>query len=446
MRSRAFVITTCVFLTLVVAGAGYCLERRHAGSRELDDVRRELGIASAADALDQLIASAPSLDPARQGRLWGWMREEPNRQTGHSAGQDESWFLRGEAQAPEAVTEWMRARAPRMEALRSILAEGPVCTTTLGALAITREHLLTAESHERRVPIPNLIAMREAYRWFGLEAMTVPDPTTALDALDALDRSQQHAGTLIDAMIASACAAMRDRTYLRLVLRDRAPATHLRAWLAEVPDARAQMARAMRGERLLHWAYLADLLERSSLPRGGDDVADTIDWWLNGDRKIARMGRHNLVAEEVLAGSRPVAALDEFVGDETNQWLFGINVPAMMITIVSTDTGHRMARSAASLVVAQQRSGVLPGGNDEALSSVLPFRALSSGDTYAPVLRYERVEDGRFRILADTQQGLAPDVREDLAMYIANPPRTLDDRHAGPQVAISMWSIELRVR
>ena len=446
MRSRTFVIICCTLLVLAAIGGGYCAERRLSGGQALAEVRAQAECPGAAAALDQLIASGPRLDPDRQARFWAWMRVDPSRQSNEPTWLDEGWFLAGESAPPKAVLDWYESRAVRMGELRALLQEGPLCTTTLGAIALEREHLLTAAPSERRIPIPNLVTLRDAYRWFGLEAMMAADPTSALDALDALDRAQVHPGTLIDGMIWCACSGMRDRTYLRLVLRDRVPPTHLRAWLAETADAREQEVRAVRGERLLSWAYLADLVEEGSLPRTGFTSLNDLDWWLNAERKIARMGRQHLVAEAVLAGDRPASALDEFAEDE-DQLLYGINVPALMITIVSTDTAHRLARSAASLVLAQRRSGALPKSNAEALASVLPFRAMSTGDAYAPVLRYERVEEGRFRILADTQEGLAPDVREDVAMYLANAHRRLDDdRKTGPQVAISMWSIELRVR
>ncbi len=446
MRSRTFVIICCTLLTLAAVGGGYCVERRLSGGQALAEVRAQADCPSAAAALDQLIASGPRLDADAQARFSAWMRARPDRTDDDSRHLDEAWFLAGKREPPEQVQAWLERYKPRMEELRSLLCQGPLCTTTLGALANNREQLLNAEVGKRRVPIPDLRVLRRAYRYFGLTALTATDPTAALDALDALDRSQLHGATLIDSLIAQACSAMRDLTYLRLVLRDRVPATHLRAWLAETSDAREQVVRAVRGERLLNWAYLAELASSSDLPRAGARSMDDLDWWLNGERKIARMGRQHLVAEAVLTGEKPVSALDEFDGDE-DQLLFGLNVPGMMIAIVSTDTAHRMARSAASLVATQHDTGgTLPTGNDEALASALPFRSLSAGGAYAPLLRYERVEEGRFRILADTQAGLAPDVREDVAMYLANRPFRFDDRREGPQLRISMWSIELRVR
>ena len=113
------------------------------------------------------------------------------------------------------------------------LRDGPVCLTSLGWIRQDEERLASSRVSERQLRFAHLLRLREAHRWFALEAMTADDPTASLDALDALAAALSSPGCLIDAMIVRACGSMRDRAFARLAVRGELPPERLERWIAE---------------------------------------------------------------------------------------------------------------------------------------------------------------------------------------------------------------------
>lgn len=400
-------------LLLVFAGMGLVIvgtRTRSEGQDHLREVLAQQASRGYGNSLADLVASAPRVDVARQERVWDWMQARAKLPSSYSKSLDESWYFARAAHPPREDREWAENLRPVMENLRGILGEGPVCFTSLGWIRQDEERMASSRVSERQLRLAHLLRLREAHRWFALEAMTAADPAPALDALDALAAALSSPGCLIDAMIAGACASMRDRAFARLAVRGELPQERLESWVAEPTKGTSWVADAWRGERLLYWAPLGqDLLAGSSM---GDhfDGEGGLSAWLSGASDCALFLEFLEANEGHLRGTvdaEIVRRATARVKDLGLPYELALGMPAAMYMVgVCWRAEHRLVRLGTLIALASRERGRVPSGEAEAREWMMSRAALMDAGTWDVALAYERLGEMRYRIAVDPRSSV----------------------------------------
>jgi len=325
---------------------------------------------------------------------------------------DERWYLAREAGPSEEERQWAEKLRTEMEDLRGILAEGPVCFTSLGWLRQDLKRISATRVSDRQLRMPHLGRLREAHRWFALEAMTADDPGSALDALDALDAALSVPAGLIDSMVSVACAAMRDRAYARLALRGELPTERLDEWLAEAESGVSKVARAWKGERLVYWTPLGqDLLDGAELSDHFDTVGG-VGGLLHGAADTALFLECLGAIEGHLRGTVEAAVLRALLTDVDRVGMpFQIAMPNFTATAslaVHVNAEHRLIRLGVLLARAAREQGRPPATEEEARLWAGPHAKLMAAGPWSLRLRYERLGTKRYRVAVDPQSPVPP--------------------------------------
>jgi hypothetical protein len=400
-------------LLVVLAGMGVVVLGVRTRSKGQDHLRQVLARQASrgyGDSLDDLIAAAPRIDAARQQRCWEWIQARAKLPSSYSKPLDETWYLASAAHPPEEDREWAEALRPVMEDLRGILSAGPVCFTSLGWIRQDKERLAASRVSERRLRLAHLLRLREAHRWFAFEAMTTEDPRPALDALDALGVALSDPGCLIDAMIAGACASMRDRAYARLALRGELPEERLEAWVGEPARGTSWVADAWRGERLLYWAPLGqDLLAGSSIGDHFDDQGG-VAAWLYGASDCALFLEFLEANEGHMRGTVDVSEV-RHVSDRIGSLglpydLAVANRAAMYMVSVRWRAEHRLVRLGVLVALVAHESRSVPNTEAEARAWMGSRAVLMDAGAWDVALKYERLGDKCCRIAVDPKSPL----------------------------------------
>jgi hypothetical protein len=415
-------VLLAIALLLLLAGAGvtvFGVAARESGRSRLSGILAEHAANGWGTSYADLVRSAPPVDRALQDRAWIWMKEGA-RATGGEVrylGQAVDWAFADPPSAPEGYLAAHEAFRDQAQALGAMLATGHLCLTSLGWIDVTPEEAEDVPlSRRAALHIPNLLAVRAAEAWFVGEALLADDPATSLEVLDRLRDALSRPGCLIDAMIAIATDAQRDEAFLALVLLGRLDAARREAWLGEPVRAAALCADGWRGERLLFAAPLAqDLLRGVSLAEhfGGEaEIEDADDFWrwrvrplfrassdaatyIEGMTAFERYLRGTLDAKSTRAAMAPMEDLG------TPFDLMTPNREAMLSSVVNAQTEKRSTQVAAAIVVACREHGTVPRDRDEARLWLGPRAALMDATAFSLALRYEPMDDGRFRIAPD---------------------------------------------
>ena len=384
--------------------------------------------ALALDADDQAwLDGLPKPDAAWRDRARAWMRTRwPSFHAGrsredHQALRDDLWRLRGESMPAiqRARHEVERAHVAQLTAL---LATDAACLT--GASWI--RDAVIRKQEPGSIHIPNLLSVRGAMRWYACEAMSAPDPTPALDRMDALYQALQPAGTMMDAMILAAIAAMRDDAYVRLIVTDALPPERVDAWLAESSPIRTALADACRGERIGFWRLFAQRILRgadaaSCVPDAGS-LEVLIDFHWHGHRDAAAALRVYRLYEEHADGAVGADALepiDRWVEEGGRTLRLALPpVEAILWTVLHTRTLHRMCRLLVRIARSSDRAPV----SEAELRSALSTHASDlDGDAWTLAIQYERLNEKRLRLVVREDSPLTPHLRKQVARYLVNP-------------------------
>lgn len=409
-------------LGLVVAGMGVvALETRRASRAHLRDTLAAHVEAGMGSDLDDLVAMAPVVDVARQERTFAWMQIRKGEPASYSMPLAEDWFLDGEATPPEEDLAWADTLRPRMETLRTLLREGPLCLGVFGWLRQDLERIRSTPTGQRQPRLPHLVRLREAHRWLAFEAMVDDDPRPALEDLDRLAGALDTPGSLIDAMIVGACAPMRDRVYVRLALRDKLTTPRLRRWLEAPARGHLWVADAWRGERLLYWAPLGQQVLGGA--RTEDHFAGTqkgLPDWLHGASHVATLLECLAATEAHMRGD---VSLDSLRASEAPaETLDGpyaqvlANRPSMNAMGVVWRAQHRLARLGVRLARMVRAHGEAPADHDEARRWLGEHAEGLDARAWDVALRYEPLGGKRFRLAIDPDAPL-PNVLEDGSTY-----------------------------
>ena len=414
MRRPLLIVLACLALLLVAGVPFLAAAHRRAAREDLAAVLRRHAAEGHGASFVDLAASAPPVDPARQRRARAWMKK-PVPTKAH--GQTSAWIAwRLEGEAPDAkALEGHEAFRPMAEELAALLEPGDLCLTSLGWLPADPARATFSE----RVggPLPNLLAVRAACRFYAVEAGLADDPSVALDALDRLHASMDACGTLIDAMVAVAGDAMRDEAYLVLGLAGRLDDARRDAWLAEAPRGGRLTADGLRGERLRYGAPLAEDLATggSAAEHLGLEPQDLRDIWqyrvrsyLDDARDCALVLEGMLAAEQRARGQATAAeatAAAEACAEVGP--LLRMTVPNILALRGMGDRvreQHHALRAALVLAAATASAGRRPENDAEAHQWVA--RACPALD--AAAWRYEAVGEDRIRVMQASASTPAP--------------------------------------
>jgi len=398
-----------VALLLLFCGMGVVVvgvRTRSEGQDHLREVLAKQDSSGYGDSFNDLVAMAPPVDEDRQRRVWDWMEARAKLPSSYSRPLDEAWYFADAEQPPEEDRKWSGELRPAMEDLRGILREGPVCLTSLGWVRQDAERLASSRVSERQLRLPHLLRLREAHRWFALEAMTAEDPGGSLDDLDRLASALHSPGCLIDAMVVVACASMRDRALVRLAVHGALPMERLERWIAEPPQGISWMADAWRGERLLYWAPLGqDLLAGSSMSDHFTDQGGGVEGWLHGASNCASFLEFLAASEGHLRGTVDADAARLKVAKVQDlgppyELALGNRV-ALTMMAVRWAAEHRLVRLGTVLALASRRHARAPNSEAEAREWMGDHAALMDAGTWDVALRYERLGPKRFRLAVD---------------------------------------------
>ena len=362
--------------------------RQHMHGKDLED-------SLARSAEDQAwIDGLPRVDPEVRDRAWAWMKTEWPSGFGGSSSKDETWYLEG-ATPPTKLLDRHEVERAHMEELSEILnGEGPLLSSVAWL-----EPDLSRDGHGPYGPkhIPNILSVRGAMRWYGIEAMLAEDPAPVLEQVDRLVKALQPVGSLIDALILAAVDAERDRIHLRALYRGVLASDRYERWLAEPSRAKQWHLDAYRAERLVLWEPLARdvLLDRSSakhaLYGSSVDAGEELDWRMYARKDLTHVLAAWRLYEDYVRGRCDADALDvisawEREGGRT----ISMSLPGrtgMTWALLGARANHRLAR----MVARTLRAG---GPAPDALH---PDIALDAADRFDVDVRYERLAADRVR-------------------------------------------------
>ncbi len=400
------------------------------GTIAFAETQAELKRMGFATTMEEFVAAGPGADADRQERLRrlmlskaGWIDDIATAMPANDL-QERRIPSSDLAKRDLAV----RNGGADMAAVAAILAEGPVELSLFGWCERDPAKLRSIDvATAVATPLPHLLPCRAWANWWSIRACLDPDPEPHLQNLDRLVTAMGHPGTLIDAMIAMACSAIRDQAHLWLATRGRLPVARLQAWAAESPEHRIWCASGWAGERCvfqeplsrLHWGF-ASLAGASGNP--WDDAWAFVRMWPIQGHDSAFCASSLAVSEATLLGKplptirQPPFAIMGLVATITLP-----NLTECGVTAIESANGHRLARCAAAVAEAYRRTGSLP--------EVIPaFASAAAIDANAPALLYERLSPSRFRIGIDPTGPLPPAIPTDrwlskgYASTIGSPP------------------------
>ncbi|MDJ0973053.1 MAG: hypothetical protein QNJ98_01160 [Planctomycetota bacterium] len=370
-----------------VAAIGLTL-RQHMHGKDLEEALAR------SDEDKAWLEGLPKVEPELRDRAWAWMKTDWPSGFGASGRKDETWYLQGEA-PPEKLLDRHEAERAHMLELSEILeSDGPV----LSSIAWL-EPDLSRDGHGPYGPkhIPNILSVRGAMRWYGIEAMLAEDPAPALEQVDRLFEALQPVGSMIDALILAAVDAQRDRIHLRALYRGVLEDDRYERWLAEPSRAKQWHIDAYRAERLVLWEPLARdvLLDRSSakhaLYGASVDAAEELDWRMYARKDLTRVIAAWRLYESYVREQCDAEALDvieawEREGGRT----LSMSLPGrtgMTWALLGARANHRLAR----MVARTLRAG---GPAPDDLPAEIDLRAAGRFDVD---VHYERLAADRVR-------------------------------------------------
>lgn len=422
-----WLLFAAAFVLLMVFTVLFAL--RTTGRADYQRVSTDLRAKGKVATIDEFIAQAPAVDIKLQEAWHSWSGTAPDypELSGQTFKRDD-WvrYVLGEAPAPTTVLQEIEDRRAQMQVARDLLQDPRLLVSAYGWLAHDLPPGKRSLPHTAAIRLPNLLHTRSLATWLHHAACTEADPKPALDDLDRFHRALSRPASLIDAMIWTAIAAIRNDTYLHLVLLDRLPTTNRDAWLAEDCRLVAGVADGYDAERVLFndgWAQMGEdtsifrsfsTLQISHLETGfGTVPADewkewlSLRWLYSGPWAWATIHHDCAVTAEVealisarLRGETLTPIPDWSVILPRYRGYGVIAMPNLLesgITALDAEARHRMYRVAVTLIADVPTSG-LPT-DVAALAQRLGNRhwLAPAGDHLH--LTYERLSPERFRVL-----------------------------------------------
>jgi hypothetical protein len=414
-------LLVAVLVSILLSGA---LVIRSQGQRELRLVIDDLHARGLPVLPADLVARAPTVDAGRQARAWalfggGGSWTEANVNTyGLQAIADSARRKKDGKIDDRIASESARiiaASATARAEWRRLWQEGPVVLSAFGWL---RAHLPDPEqagfASMAATPIPSLLQVRYLASALATEARLAADPAPALADLDALVAAHQPSGSLIDAMIAIAIAAIRDDAWLEAVARGGEP----RPWLTQNWDPMRHVADALAAERVFYaGGYVQDLRRgsltlyslfglSSSFSGGGrwESVSFLGQLFVLGPHDAAFMLRELAVGETLARTGQSAAGGTVESRLRAQGWRVPVSRILMPNTLESVYTAAgsefrgRMLRIAEGIVWNFRSTGTVPADAAHLPDLVAPLAAATA---WSPALRYTRLSATRFRLDCD---------------------------------------------
>jgi hypothetical protein len=327
---------------------------------------------------------------------------------GWSTTLDEEWYLSGQARPPERITEEHERLRAEMSELTEMLSTGRACLTSVGWLdqVVQGERDAFDGFHLRIAHAPKVYA---AARWYAHEAMCAEDPRLALCHLDRLCRAISHPGIVHDRMQSIMVRKIRDRTFLRLLLRRPVDVDLVEAWLRAPSREIERLAQEIRIDRTLYGMTVGtDLAEERHLDWNEDiDLDDRFHLWWRGAGDVASWLElchafegylrgtgspdevRRLEAERQARKGRPLAT-DEYHSALLEQAVLG-------------NVQHRLPRIAAFVLRCIEDKGRLPGGTAELRGWMGEASSMLDPGAFHLALTYDRLADDAFRVRVDPE-------------------------------------------
>ena len=214
---------------------------------------------------------------------------------------------------------------------------------------------------------------------------------------------------------------MRDRAYVRLALREKVSEERLQRWLEAPARGPLWIAEAWRAERLLYWAPLGQKVLR------GAGTADHF-FGAQGGLSDRLHGASHLATllecfEATEAHMRGGMSLETLRASESRaRTLDGpyalafANRHSMSVVAVSWRAEHRAARLGVRLARLAHARGRTPVDREEARRWLGGHAKGLDAGAWDVALRYERVDEKRFRLTIDPDAPL-PDVLRDCSPH-----------------------------
>lgn len=251
-----------VFVLLMIFAVLFAL--RATGRADYQRVIVDLQAKGTVATIDEFIVKAPAVDATVQEAWHVWSSTFPDYpdSSGHTFNKDD-WirYVLGQAPLPGSVLEEIEGRRKQMQVARDLLQDPRLLVSVYGWLAQDLPPGRRALPHTAAIRIPNLLSTRSLANWLHHAACTEADSKPALDDFDRFHRALSRPASLIDAMIWTAVANIRNDTYLHLALLGRLPATNRDAWLAEDCRLIGGVADGFEAERVLFnggWTQLGE--------------------------------------------------------------------------------------------------------------------------------------------------------------------------------------------
>lgn len=375
-----------------------------------------------------LVATLPPVDEVVQRRWREWEQEQLSTETvgaglgrqrrlvhvqdwaienlvwtGLGEGCDDSVWLDDPSsvcppQAQQALTDAQARLAP----IRDLLDNPRLLLNASGWLAQEHRRGNTLRpAGYAEVPDPTLLLTRNIAMALSLECLFDADRSNALRQLDGLVAATQRGkGSLVDAMIGVALAAIRDDTYLRLLRRNALPPAALTAWLAETPPHLARCSDGLVYDALVHQIpFCEDWLDghmplAPSVSRVQQPIMTAYAPWVRRDFSEANC--ETLLFAAALVSNGPVdrQRFDAYLASISQRFV-GVRIcmPHLLEsaqTALEADSRHVMLRTCARFH--HDRLAGLPLPND------LPA---DTGGGLRYTLRYRRLTADRFEWYAD---------------------------------------------
>jgi hypothetical protein len=417
--ARSSLIALILIVVFVVGALGLLSSARsggHSRLRALLDAHAKAGLG--ASLKDLGVAVPVGLDVKRQKAAWTWMLASRRTDT---LLQDCSWFVRGES-PPKQLLTWYEDSRADMEVLAALFQEGPVSfSAAVDALGLPGAQHPEVDDFGRysTAPNPNPISVLHASLWFRTHAFLGSDPGRALDDFERYRAASLPTVTVIAFFLRTTDEGMRAVTYLALALRGRLPPARLEAWVDEPSECQAWIANALRGHRLGYFVPLArDILE-------GRDVGERLGEGGSGPLGLRRLWEHGLrhaAPDDAALILEAYADQEQFFrtgvrgsGAPSAQELEHLGWPFALSTfepggfemaICQVRVQERAARVLAFL--APGPGGIWPADDTEARRRLGTRARLLDAGPFALALRYERLEDGRVRVVADVAAPIPP--------------------------------------
>ncbi len=329
--------------------------------------------------LEEFLREAPPVDPGLQAR---WRRLTDRAVASRIGSTPYRWkvadWLNGGGPEPEGARALYDADAEIRAEASLLLAEGIPLAGAYGWWVAGGGGPVLVPGSAR---IENLLGVKNLANLLFLQAAMEQDPGPALETLDRMHGVFARPGTLIDAMIGTAVAEIRDETYARLAAVRRLPRAAGERWLSEAPSEPGRVAFAIRGERLLYFEPVAEIVVSGSFSGarlGGPTGAPTgpfdwlrgggraSGWWLHGAEACARVLEHYAGVEQ---GIREGTGIPDLPGEGDAAGRLTESLTPNSRAIVSNALGarqrHRVARAFVRALEDPVERLLPPGGPGE---------------------------------------------------------------------------------